>query len=260
MIRSNWRLAAVLGGVLVFLLIVGAGALIVHDRDAREQAVRDARHRKYLRARDFSRAYRKSKREAAVPESERRRCDIPGTETIDLLPNARIYETNYRRGEVDSEDPATNRVFACHYETGRRTDLGINDTMSGNSFGLAEGAGDFLAYATSMWLPADGSADCFFVVNLRSQEPVHGDPSCNDAQSSEAVNDIVVTAEGSFAYSTVADRSLDAEIVVKTREYPKTHVVDAFKFDGAHDIRLLHQDGQLKWLDSERNVETIAFR
>jgi hypothetical protein len=269
--RTKWRIPALVAGAAVLIVAIVA-ALGTFAKNPRERAAERAAKRAANPAAKLAYGQRRFAQDVAavkrargptpaVTTAQRRRCDVPDTQTIALLDNARIYETHYREGEVNSSNPATNRVFACLYSTGTRTDLGINDVVEGNEFELAKGAGDLLAYSAGMWMGGDGSADCSFVVNLRTQKPVYGDSYCNMAESGDRVDDIALTAGGSFAFSrlTHGRSSYKHQIVGKSAQDTKARVIDGFADNGIDVVNLSMKAGSLEWLDSHGDIHTLPF-
>jgi hypothetical protein len=173
-------------------------------------------------------------------------CDEPGTrEEEQVLPNARLYYRDWQGEEPD--DSSANRASACLNETGRVTELGFNNVIEGESFGVAKGEGDFVALTTYLWDGADASSDGFQFWDLRSGKSEIHDPGCGTDSDECTVADVAVTTNGSFAYSACEEDS--CRIYVK--EPGDKRLAVAGDVSSEHGRALLAKDGIVYWLDSD---------
>ncbi|MGH2958954.1 MAG: hypothetical protein ACRDKE_05070, partial [Solirubrobacterales bacterium] len=161
------------------------------------------------------------------------------------LPNARLYYRDWE-GEEPAGGAELNRAAGCFYETRRITEFGFSDVIEGEAFGIAKGAGDFVAYSTVTWEAADGSSDGFSVWNLKTGTPVVQGAGCGAADFDCSVSDIALTSDGSFAYVVCRDNGI-CSIYLKRAGEKKRQVVDQIERSESSTLRA--ERGLLRWTD-----------
>lgn len=181
--------------------------------------------------------------------------DPDAKESYLTLKNASLFYRDRKDGEPRNEEKV-NRAAGCLHETGRTTEFGFRDVIEGESFGMAKGAGDFVAYSTVMWVADDGTDDGFFVWNLRSGTEVPTGETCAFNEVIEcSVKDIELTDRGSYAYSSCnSDR---CHIFVKRDEDEKRSVADRLKY--GRSPALLKKNGQLYWISDNDQLRSTPF-
>ncbi|MGH2907096.1 MAG: hypothetical protein ACRDKI_10065, partial [Solirubrobacterales bacterium] len=146
-----------------------------------------------------------------------------------------------------------NRVVMCLYATGRKTELGFNDVVEGETVSMADGAGDYVIYVSSLWMAADGVDEGVYVWNARTGERVYGLSSCATGYSDCGIQALAVTAQGSYAY--INGRTW--RVMVGRRGAGRPRSVG--KVAEPASAYILSKGGRLYWRNTHRGLSSVPF-
>lgn len=170
--------------------------------------------------------------------------------------HARLYYRNYD-GPEGAGGTDLNAAMGCLYETGRKTEFGFNDVVEGESFALVDGAGDFVAYSSTLWMADDGSDDGFYVWNLRTGKQMTYDEGCSGETFECSVEGVAVSKNGSWAYSA-CEESI-CTIYVKQAGDAKRKIAAEVEYEDNVPGSLLIDHDRLYWLDSDGEPDSTPF-